>query len=85
MRFNVIALSAATALVWGMGILIVASANLVWPPYGQAFLDLLASIYPGYHPAPTIGSIVSGTLYGVVDGAGGGALFGWLYNRLARQ
>jgi len=85
MRFNVIALSATTALFWGAAILVVASANLIWPTYGRAFLELAASIYPGYHPSPAIGSIVTGTLYGLVDGAIAGALFGWLYNFLSRQ
>ncbi|PYU94694.1 MAG: hypothetical protein DMG25_06110 [Acidobacteria bacterium] len=85
MRFNVIALSATVALFWGAAILVVASANLIWPTYGRAFLELAASIYPGYHPSPAIGSIITGTLYGLVDGAIAGAVFGWLYNLLSRQ
>jgi hypothetical protein len=85
MRFNVIALSATTALFWGVAILIVASANLIWPTYGRAFLELAASIYPGYHPSPAIGSVITGTLYGLVDGAIAGAIFGWLYNFLSRR
>lgn len=85
MRFNVIALSATVALFWGGAILVVASANLIWPTYGRAFLELAASIYPGYHPSPAIGSIITGTLYGLVDGAIAGAVFGWLYNLLSRQ
>jgi hypothetical protein len=85
MRLNVIALSAAAGLFWGAGILIVAVANMIWPTYGGGLLELAASVYPGYHPAPTIGSIVTGTLYGVVDGAIAGAVFGWLYNVLLRR
>ena len=85
MRINVIALSATAALFWGAVVLIVASANLIWPTYGRAFLELAASMYPGYHPGPAIGSIITGTLYGLVDGAIAGAIFGWIYNFLARQ
>ena len=85
MRINVIALSATTALFWGAAILVVASANLIWPTYGRAFLELAASMYPGFHPSPAIGSIITGTLYGLVDGAIAGAIFGWIYNFLARQ
>ena len=85
MRFNVIALSATVALFWGAAILVVASANLIWPTYGRAFLELAASIYPGYHPSPAIGSIITGSLYRLVDGAIAGAVFGWLYNLLSRQ
>jgi hypothetical protein len=85
MRLNVIALSVASALLWGGAILVVATANLIWPDYGRAFLELAAAIYPGYQPRPSIGSIVTGTLYGLVDGAIGGAVFAWLYNSLSRR
>ena len=85
MRINVIALSATAALFWGAAILVVASANLIWPTYGRAFLELAASMYPGYHPGPAIGSIITGTLYGLVDGAIAGAIFGWIYNFLSRR
>ena len=85
MRLNVIALGATTALLWGGAILLVGCANLIWPPYGRAFLDLVASVYPGYHVGPGAGSVVTGTLYGLVDGGAGGAVFGWLYNLLARR
>ena len=84
MRVNVIALSITAALFWSAAILIVASANLIWPSYGGAFLELAASIYPGYDPGSGIGSIITGTLYGLVDGAIAGAVFGWLYNFLLR-
>jgi hypothetical protein len=85
MRFNLTALSLTVGLFWGGSILIVALANLIWPDYGQAFLDLAASIYPGYDAGTTIGQAIIGTLYGFVDGAVGGALFGWIYNLLSRQ
>ncbi|OGA43210.1 MAG: hypothetical protein A3G25_07510 [Betaproteobacteria bacterium RIFCSPLOWO2_12_FULL_63_13] len=85
MRLNVIALSLTSGLVWGGAILIVATANAIWPNYGRAFLELAAAIYPGYQPAASIGAIVTGTLYALVDGAIGGAVFAWLYNLLARR
>lgn len=85
MKLNVTALSLAVGLFCGAAILIVGSANIVWPGYGRAFLEIAASIYPGYHPGPTIGSVITGTLYGLVDGTIAGAVFGWLYNLLSRQ
>ena len=85
MRINVIALSITAALLWGTTIFIVASANSIWPSYGGAFLELAASIYSGYDPGPGIGSIIIGTLYGLVDGVIAGAVFGWLYNFLSRK
>lgn len=85
MRFNVTALFLTSGLIWGAAILIVASANLIWPSYGRAFLELAGSVYPGYHPGADIGSVITGTLYGLVDGAVAGAVFGWLYNLLSRR
>jgi len=83
MRLNVYALALTAGLFWGSAILVVAVANLAWPNYGNAFLDLASSIYPGYHPGASIGAVITGTLYGLVDGAIGGAVFGWLYNAMS--
>ena len=85
MRFNVTALFLTSGLICGAAILIVGSANLMWPSYGRAFLELAAAVYPGYHPGANIGSVITGTLYGLVDGAIAGAVFGWLYNLLSRR
>ncbi len=85
MKLNVIALSVTAGLFWSVAIFIVACANLVWPGYGDAFLGLAASVYPGYEPGLGIGSVITGTLYGLVDGAIGGAIFAWLYNFLSQK
>ena len=83
MRFNVTAFSLACGLIWGGAILVVGLANQVSPTYGQAFLQLCASIYPGYHAGGSMGQVAVGTLYGLVDGGIGGCVFSWLYNLLA--
>lgn len=83
MRFQIKPLALATGLIWSALIFIVGLANLVAPDYGRAFLETIASVYPGYNPATGIGSVIIGSLYGLVDGSIGGALFGWLYNTLA--
>jgi hypothetical protein len=80
MKFNIGALALAIGLFWGGSILLVGVSNLMWPGYGSAFLQLVASIYPGYKASATFGQVIIGTLYGLVDGAIGGALFAWLYN-----
>jgi TRAP-type mannitol/chloroaromatic compound transport system permease large subunit len=85
MRLDVTALALTAGLLWGAAMLVVAGANLVWPGYGRAFLELVGSIYPGYRPGAGIGSVVVGTLYALVDGVVGGAVFAWLYNRFARR
>jgi len=84
-RFHVTAFSLTAGFFWGGAILVVGAANLIWPNYGHAFLELAASIYPGYHPSSGIGSVITATLYGLVDGAIGGALFAWVYNFLASR
>ena len=84
MRLNIIALTSTAGLLWGGAMLFTVLANLMWPPYGQAFLELAASIYPGYHAGPTIGQVITGTLYGFVDGAIAGFLFGWIYNMVSK-
>jgi hypothetical protein len=80
MKLHVPALALTAALLWGGAILVVGLANMAWPHYGGAFLEVMASIYPGYHPGSGIRSVITGTLYGLVDGAIGGAIFAWVYN-----
>ena len=80
MKLSVCALATAAALIWGGVILLVGVANLIWPPYGQALLELIASIYPGYHASGSIGDVLVGTLYAMLDGALGGLIFALLYN-----
>ena len=83
MKFNLTAMALAGGLFWGAAIFALASANLIWPNYGRAVLDWAASVYPGYHPGTGVGSVLTGTLYALVDGAVAGGFFGWLYNQLA--
>jgi len=81
MKLNVRALAFAAALVWGiLAMLLTGLANLIWPSYGREFLQVMASVYPGYHASRSFGQAVIGTLYGLVDGAVCGVIFAWLYN-----
>jgi len=85
MRFNVKGLALASAILWGVAMLGIGLANLVWSSYGQRFLQIMASVYPGYHATRSFADVIVGTLYGVVDGLIGGAVFAWLYNQFARS
>ncbi|MCH7752888.1 MAG: hypothetical protein IH898_12130 [Planctomycetes bacterium] len=82
MKFAMIPLAIACAILWGGAVFLCGTANMLWPPYGESFLQLLDSIYPGYHASGSFGSVVIGTLYAIVDGAVGGLVFGLLYNFL---
>lgn len=84
MKLDVKAMAISLGLIWGvLAIFLVGLANMIWPGYGQAFLDLTASIYPGYKATASFGQVIVGMLYGLVDGAIAGALLAWLYNRFA--
>jgi len=80
MKLNLKALVLTAGVIWAVAVLIIGVANLIWPGYGTRFLELLASIYPGYSVTRSIGAVVVGTLYALVDGAIFGLVFGWLYN-----
>jgi len=83
MKLDVKGMAITLGLVWGVAVLVVGIANLIWPNYGQGFLELVASIYPGYTAGASVGQLIVGTLYGLVDGAVGGAVIAWLYNLFA--
>ena len=83
MKFSLRSLTITAAVLWGAAFLVVAGGNLLWPPYGAAFLEIMSSLYPGYEAAGTPGSVIVGTLYAILDGAIGGALFAWIYNCFA--
>jgi len=80
MRLNLKGMALAAAVVWGGSFFVVGVCNLLWPPYGAAFLDLGRSIYPGYQGPAGFGSVIVVALYALLDGAIGGLIFGWLYN-----
>jgi hypothetical protein len=80
MKLNIKALALTAGILWALALLLVGAANLIWSGYGVAFIQLMASIYPGYHAAGSIGDLIVGTLYALVDGAICGLVFAWLYN-----
>ena len=80
MKLNVKKVSLTLAMFVDTLMLIVGLVRLFWPDYGQAFVVMMASLYPGYSGAATFGQVIIGALYGALDGAIGGAVFAWLYN-----
>lgn len=80
MKCNIRALAGALGLFFGGSFLLVGIANLIFPSYATAYLELAASVYPGYGGPAGFGSVIVVTLYGALDGFVGGAIFAWLYN-----
>ena len=83
MRFSPKVLALTAGVLWGGCMLLTGLMNLVLPSYGEHFLLTMSSVYPGYHATRTLGDVLVGTGYGLVDGAVAGLLFAWLYNFIA--
>jgi hypothetical protein len=84
MKLSIKSLALASGILWGVAMLGMGLANLIWANYGQVFLQTMASAYPGYHATRSIAEVIVGTLYGFVDGLIAGAVFAWLYNQFAK-
>ena len=82
MKLNPKALAITLSLLWGACVLVVAVLNQAWPGYGVAFLNVVASIYPGFHRGGLREALV-GTLYALLDGAMCGMIVAWLYNNVS--
>ena len=80
MKLSLKAMIIAGALFKAGGFLFVSLMNLVFRPYGGAYLALLTSLYPGYDPVSGPIGIMVGTLYSLLAGAFAGLLFGCVYN-----
>jgi hypothetical protein len=80
MKLNLRALTLAAGILWGLALFLTGLGNLIWPEYGEPFLKLMASVYPGYKATGRLGDLIIGTLYALVDGGVFGLLLGWLYN-----
>lgn len=84
MKLSVKALALTMGTLWGAAVLLVGTGFVATGTYGRAFMEFLSSIYPGYQATPTWGNVLLGAFYGLVDGAIGGAVFAWVYNRFAK-
>jgi len=85
MKFDIKALAFACAILWGAVVLFMGLANLIWGGYGHFFLLMLSSWYPGYDAGRSFAEVVIATLYALVDGLIGGAVFAWLYNSFVKS
>lgn len=79
MRHPVRALAWTSAILWAACMLIVGLINLADARYGSEFLRMMSSVYPGADTTRTVGRVLLGTVYGFIDGA----VVGWLFGLLA--
>jgi len=80
MKLSLRALAVTSGIVGALALFLTGLINLIWQGYGGAFLKVMASVYPGYHAAGSIGNLIVGTSYAFLDGFICGLVFGWLYN-----
>ena len=85
MKLSLRAMIIAGAVLKASSFLFVSLMNLVFRPYGGAYLALLTSLYPGYDPVSGPIGIFVGTFYSLIAGALAGLLFGWAYNFFAEK
>lgn len=86
MKLSLKGMTVAGAIAWGvLAMFLTGLGNLIWTGYGQGFLDVMASVYPGYDAQASFVQVIIGTLYGLLDGAVAGAVFAWLYNCCAGE
>ncbi len=82
-KLNPKALAVALGALWGayvflLGLVLTAFPNLRTFWVSPEFLNILATLYPGY--APTLVGSLWGLLWGALCGAIGGWLLAWLHN-----
>lgn len=85
MKFNVIQLGLTLSIIWAVLVLLIGITNLLFPGYGVAFLQIVDSIYPGYHFGKWgFGGVIVATLYAALDGFILSVLFAWLHNLVGK-
>ena len=80
MKLNVKAFALTSGLLWGIGLFGMTWWIILFEG-SSSEPNFLSQLYRGYSLTP-LGSVI-GLLWGLPDAALGGAVFAWLYNRLA--
>ena len=71
-------LGLAGGIIWGL-MMFITTIISIYTGYGDRFLEVMASIYPGYDIS--WGGSVIGGVYGFLDAGIGLWLLGWLYTK----
>ena len=85
MSLNPNAAALTGAALCGGSALAVGFLNLGFSDYGRDFLEVLASLYPGYSMERSVESVLVLIGYALLKGAVLGWVAAWLYNRAAKS
>ena len=80
MKLNIKGMAIAFGLVWGISLFVI-TWWIIFLEGSSNTATFIGKFYIGYSLTPA-GSVI-GLLWGVLDGAIGGAMFAWLYNRFS--
>jgi hypothetical protein len=80
-RLNPKALAFGLGISWAVCMLFVGWASIFG--WGTKFVELMSSVYIGFAPS-FLGGII-GAIWGFVDGAIGGAIIAFVYNKIAKK
>lgn len=81
MKLSIKAFALTCGILWGLAILLITWWMLLMGAQGGLISDL-SSFYPGY--SYSWGGAVVGLIWGFVEGFIVGAIFAWLYNKMAK-
>lgn len=85
MRLSIKGLAMTASLTWGLAVLISGLLHLASPTYASMFLQVVSSLYPGFHGGTSLMDVIVGSLYAMVDGAVCGLVFASIYNFFAKK
>ena len=80
MKLNINAFALACGLMWGFGVFCLAWWIMMFEGATRE-VPFLGHLYRGFNISP-LGSVI-GLVWAFFDGLIGGAIFAWLYNKLA--
>ncbi|MCP2520710.1 hypothetical protein NLD30_09750 [SCandidatus Aminicenantes bacterium Aminicenantia_JdfR_composite] len=85
MKLSVLRLGISLSIVGALAVFLTGLANLLWTGYGEGFLRIVDSLYPGYHYGGGFLSVIVGSLYAALDGFVTGAVIALFYNLFGKK
>lgn len=80
-RLSPLALGLSLGVLWALSVILIALLNMTLG-YGVGFISTVGSVYVGY--AASMGGILIGAVFALIDGIIGGVLIAWLYNLFSK-